>query len=378
MKSYIFPIKTAIIFFPILAFLITLPYMFIEYRKYGSINKLRTLIIYSFVLYLTVAYFLIILPLPTFEEVANLKTQRMQLIPFTFIKDFINHTSLIMTDSSTYLKALKEPYVYQVLYNLILLLPLGIYLRYYYKCSFKKTILISFLVSLFFELTQLTGLYFIYPRGYRLFDVDDLIINTLGGILGYLITPLFTFFLPSRERIDEKSYLKGRKVSFLRRTFAFIIDQLVVLIIYLTLPIFNNKILFVYFVYYMIIPMITKGKTLGKMLLRLRITDINGEECKWYQCLFRYSLQYLFIYATPIFFMWVITVVHEKNNYIILLLTILLFIIYIGYIFIKICMNLFAGKLFTYENLSKTINSSTIKTHELEDKFENEHEDDDN
>ena len=31
----------------------------------------------------------------------------------------------------------------------------------------------SFLLSLFFEVTQLTGLYFLYPGSYRLFDVDD-------------------------------------------------------------------------------------------------------------------------------------------------------------------------------------------------------------
>ena len=35
-------------------------------------------------------------------------------------------------------------------------------------------------IVIIFELTQLSGLYFIYPRSYRLADVNDLINNTVG------------------------------------------------------------------------------------------------------------------------------------------------------------------------------------------------------
>jgi glycopeptide antibiotics resistance protein len=99
-------------------------------------------------------------------------------------------------------------------------------LRYYFKKSFKQTVLLTFCLSLFFELTQLTGLYFIYPRSYRLFDVNDLLHNTLGGILGYFITPIFTFLLPTREEIDERSYAKGTEVTYIRRGVAWGIDWL--------------------------------------------------------------------------------------------------------------------------------------------------------
>lgn len=68
---------------------------------------------------------------------------------------------------------------------------------------------LTFCLSLFFELTQLTGLYFIYPRSYRLFDVNDLLHNTLGGVFGYLMTPIFTFLLPTRAEIDEILTKKG-------------------------------------------------------------------------------------------------------------------------------------------------------------------------
>ena len=70
--SYLVPIKAALIIFPFLALLITLPYIIYEYHHYGSVNKLRTLIIYSFILYLMTIYFLVILPLPTKEEVIKM------------------------------------------------------------------------------------------------------------------------------------------------------------------------------------------------------------------------------------------------------------------------------------------------------------------
>ena len=65
---YIENIKTALLFFPLIAFLFTIPFMLIQYHKYGAINKFRTLIVYSFILYIITVYFLVILPLPTKEH----------------------------------------------------------------------------------------------------------------------------------------------------------------------------------------------------------------------------------------------------------------------------------------------------------------------
>ena len=55
--EYFTSIKMALLFFPILVFVFTVPYMIFNYRKYGSVNKLRTLIVYSFILYLLTIYF---------------------------------------------------------------------------------------------------------------------------------------------------------------------------------------------------------------------------------------------------------------------------------------------------------------------------------
>jgi glycopeptide antibiotics resistance protein len=82
LRAYIEPILTAAWLFPLVAALITFPYMVMQYRKYGSILLLRTAIVYSFILYLMCAYFLTMLPLPSRETVAMLTSPYLQLTPF--------------------------------------------------------------------------------------------------------------------------------------------------------------------------------------------------------------------------------------------------------------------------------------------------------
>ena len=271
--SYIVAIKTAVFAFPILAFLFTIPFILNQYHKYGAIHYLRVLIIYSFILYLITAYFLVILPLPTFEEVANMTGPITQLIPFTFISNMVKNIGEI-TNFNTFIDFLKKPSIYIALFNIVLTIPFGMYLRYYFKCSLKKTFFLSFLLSLFFELTQLSGLYFIYPRPYRLFDVDDLLLNTLGGILGYLIMGIFKRFLPSREKIDEESLAKGTSVSGLRRVTLFFLDLFLYFVILIISSLFLKDYYFIIVAlfYYVFVPLIWDGKTIGSNFLNVRIT----------------------------------------------------------------------------------------------------------
>ena len=299
MNSYLNIIKTSFFLFPFLALLITLPYFLIQYRKYGSVSKLRIIIIYTFILYLLNAYFLVILPLPSFEEVSKLITPRMQLMPFDFVKNIIQNSGFSIFELSTYIKLLKTPAFYQVGFNLLLFIPFGMYSRYYFKNDFKKTLLLSFGLSLFFEITQLSGLYGIYVRGYRLFDVDDLIINTLGGIVGYfLIKPLLKA-LPSRDKIDEKAYEKGNHISTLRRLFAISIDYFIYFILVFILYSFIDSkvtsLLIVMLLYFVLVPFFTKGYTIGKKILRIRIVGIDKIN------ILNYLIRYFILFSTVIF-----------------------------------------------------------------------------
>ena len=76
----------------------------------------------------------------------------------------------------------------QLVGNLLLLVPLGFLLPMVSSrfATFRRTLLTVFLGSLCIELGQLAiSLTVSFP--YRAFDVDDLILNTLGGAVGWLV-----------------------------------------------------------------------------------------------------------------------------------------------------------------------------------------------
>lgn len=368
--SYIQIIITACVFFPILAFLITIPYIIYNYNKYGSILFVRTILIYGFILYLLSAYFLIILPLPTIDFVSKLSTQ-VQLIPFSFISDIIWTVHFNIKDISTYINVLKNSFVYQAIYNLLLTLPFGFFLRYYFNCNFRKTVFFTFCLSLFFEITQLTGLYFIYPHAYRLFDVDDLIINTLGGMIGYAFTPLFKKFLPSKSELDSKAYKKGLKVTSTKRVFTFLID-IVLIIIFIAIEIIiayiNNNSLnyYIYIVialliFFIIIPIISGGFTLGSKITNIKIVNNNLNKAKWYQILLRNLIFILVYIPLPLYFYKLFQYINQisKSNYNSLI--IIGYTVIISFILLFILIrNFILHKQFIYEIVTKTKLVSTI------------------
>ena len=76
--------------------------------------------------------------------------------------------------------------LYNIIGNLLLLFPMSFYLCLFVKrpAMIKNTITIFFL-SLFIECLQLMMTYFYF--GDRIFDITDLLLNTLGGFMGYLL-----------------------------------------------------------------------------------------------------------------------------------------------------------------------------------------------
>ena len=320
MRAYVEPIMTAAWFFPFVAALITLPYMVFQYWRYGSIPLLRTAILYSFILYLMCAYFLTMLPLPTREEVASLTTPYLQLEPFKDVVTWVQKSGVILSEPATWKKLIFNRDLYVMLANIVMTIPLGIYLRYYFRCSWKKTLLISLLLSLVFELTQLSALFGFYPRPYRLCETDDLITNTLGGMIGYRLAKPLTKILPSKDRMDAVAYRRGTHVSVSRRITAAVVDWLLLGFLLLLMLIFptplqkvftdgNYSVLLIVFgslyavgiiLYFMLGEWLQKGLTAGKRLTHIRLVDDrDGSRPKLWQCAVRYSLLYFGFVPLP-------------------------------------------------------------------------------
>ena len=135
MSGYLSAIGQGLVFFPLAALLLTLPYIAWNYRRYGSVLSLRILIVYSFILYLICAYCLVIFPLPSGAEAAALSGHRMQLVPFSFLADFAKEAR----DAGSFpaaVRAVVGSSAFLVTgFNLLLTLPFGVYLRYYFGCG---------------------------------------------------------------------------------------------------------------------------------------------------------------------------------------------------------------------------------------------------
>ena len=318
MNVYVSNIFTAALSFPLIAFLITLPYMVYQYRKFGSIPWLRTLVVYSFVFYLLCAYFLVLLPLPEDRSAIVPYAQTPQLVPFNFVHEFLAETSFSIGDPSTWLATLRDPYIYEAFFNVLLLVPLGMYLRYYFRRTWWQTLIIGFLVTLSFETTQLTGLWGLYEHPYRLFDVDDLIMNTLGAMTGFWMVGPAMRVLPDIRLVNEEAREAGMRASVTKRALSFLIDALIVFAVSLVLlfgvagsgvadrliaqeGVWNAAAygldLLVLGTFFVIVPVLTRGQTLGQKLLRLRIVRSDASRAHWYQYLARYGLLYLMIWA---------------------------------------------------------------------------------
>jgi hypothetical protein len=173
----------------------------------------------------------------------------------------------------------------QVLFNVLLLMPLGVYIRYFWqkRAFWKHALVAGFGLSLFFEVTQLTGLYGYYSCPYRLFDVDDLMLNTSGAVIGFFAAPLLLALFPSRASIQAKSeqIVEQNRVYPVPQLLALLIDGIVVTIIDIIMSIFtasndiqdaiNTSTAMVIVLFF--IPWVRNGVTPGSAVLRFRYVN---------------------------------------------------------------------------------------------------------
>ena len=374
MASYIEVIRNSFAYFPLVAFVFSIPYIIQNYHEYGSIISIRVLIVYSFILYLMTAYFLVILPLPSFEEVAAMTSQRLQLLPFNFVLDIIDEAQ------KTHVAIYRNKALLQVVFNVLMTVPFGVYLRYYFEFDFKKTLKYSFLLSLFFELTQLSALYFIYPRPYRLADVDDLMANTLGGVLGYYLAIIPIKILPSRKQIDTEAMKLGRTISPLRRMVAFGIDVLIIAVFDTLSSFLFSRVreyplyflAFSFVAYFLVLPVITDGFTIGSKYIKIRIVSSirkrdmdndlpNKELISRFQIFIRYGLVAFYLLEVPVlmvnFMNYLKDVVDIEYRFIIYIMVIGL---YLSVIVVDFMMVMFSRRSIS-ERISRTKTISIVR-----------------
>lgn len=225
MGRFAYDIQLGFLAFPLVALLLALPYALYQYRRFGAISIWKTFVVFTFILYCLCAVSLVVFPLPADRSSVVAIAQTPQLHPFHVIEQIREQTDLVLSDRSTWGPTLRSPVVYEAIFNVALTVPLGFYLRYLFRCRWWQALLIGFATTLLFETSQLTGLFGIYAHPYRLFDVDDLILNTTGAMIGFWMAIPIAWALPNMDEIDERSIERGTSRTTLpRRAVAMLVD----------------------------------------------------------------------------------------------------------------------------------------------------------
>ncbi|MFD1928909.1 VanZ family protein [Sporosarcina siberiensis] len=157
-------------------------YIIIDFKRNGKSNLVRRILFYSFIFYLLIVARLTIggiwIPLSKDNEPS------VQLVPFYFLKDLFLMYRYVGIDWFFW-NSLKLTF-----FNFIMLMPLGVYLSFLFKIESKiKAFLIVFLVSFMIETVQLSFTYIGLIRP-RTFNVDDIIMNSMGGYIAFLLCVL--------------------------------------------------------------------------------------------------------------------------------------------------------------------------------------------
>ena len=144
-----------------------------------EINRTDKLTNILFIIYLIAVFEIIVfkLELP-FSNIGNLRS--INLIPF--------NESLILNGKIDFS---------EIIMNMVIFMPLGIYVEIIFsKWSTTKKFSIFFIISLVCEILQ-----YIFALGAS--DITDIINNTLGGIIGFLIFKVIVRIFNNRDKAQK-------------------------------------------------------------------------------------------------------------------------------------------------------------------------------
>lgn len=161
----------------VVAVLLFVPFVALSYRRQGGFGAGRFVLWAAALIYLMAIWTYTLLPLP---DPAGIRCAGVNLDILAFVDDI---RGAIGRPGRT----ISDPAVLQLLLNVLLFVPLGFFLRVLAGRGIPTALLVGLGISLFVETTQLTGVWGLYPCAYRVFDVDDLLTNTLGAVIGSVL-----------------------------------------------------------------------------------------------------------------------------------------------------------------------------------------------
>lgn len=184
----------AIVIFAGLTLFFGAPFISRQYSRFGRFAGWPALVAAALVLYGTSLVAFTLFPFPDFDGgycANHADRSYWQITPLASLDDIATYAQ-----NNGFIATVTSNAFLQVAMNVVFFVPLGFFLAYRFQRSLPTTTLLAFATSAAIELTQGTGLWGLAPCPYRLADVDDLLTNTAGGVVGWLIARAVRRFLP--------------------------------------------------------------------------------------------------------------------------------------------------------------------------------------
>ncbi|MET1008012.1 MAG: VanZ family protein [Propionibacteriaceae bacterium] len=215
MTSELIPAVIAISGGLLLAFVLFVPFVAVQYRRRGVLGFGPVVLGVGLLIYALALVSYTLLPLPHItDNFCSVHRATPQLHLLQFVRD-------IKRDDSGGLAGLpSDPAVLQFVFNIVLFVPFGMFARHLFRRGVAVSTLLGLAASLVIELTQLTGDWFLFPCAYRLFDVDDLLANSTGALIGALIAPVLRL-VPGQQGGDPG---EPRPITARRRLLGMLCD----------------------------------------------------------------------------------------------------------------------------------------------------------
>ncbi len=141
--------------------------------------KKRNILLYSFfILYIVIMVWLLFvqrIPYVSYDNYCEKLMGSLNLIPFRTISDYL------LTDKNADSGIIQHAFI-NLAGNIVMFIPLGFFLSFIKSSSvtFRAIIIKTVVIITSVEIIQLFSLT-------GSFDIDDLILNTIGSVIGYII-----------------------------------------------------------------------------------------------------------------------------------------------------------------------------------------------
>lgn len=182
----------------LIGLIITIIFRYLKYKKTKNLNWYYEILLVIFITFVIGLISQTIIPkIEIYNNQVIIKYANITRINIMPLKVIIQTYNELLNNNINYL-------IINLLGNIIMFIPFGFFIPLLFNISNKKVIMIGFLSSLFIELNQL-----ILPRGT---DIDDLILNTTGTIIGLIIYKIINKKFKIKEKITKRNSMKFNKL----------------------------------------------------------------------------------------------------------------------------------------------------------------------